>query len=161
MSEHNKVIQESSSKPPILFIRLMNKRKTWVFLFVFVYTILLLSSWNIFNALLSWYDSVSSNSVVWPAVWVSVGLGLMFGVLSMAAAVAVAVPATLVTWISIVVLMAFCGKPRKGLVVEGRKLTGEISGILFKVLIKEGNVVALLCAVFGYFVLIKKSRDEA
>ncbi|KAK6919069.1 hypothetical protein RJ641_017491 [Dillenia turbinata] len=79
----------------------------------------------------------------------------LFGVLSIFAALAVAVPATLVTWITILVLLAFFGKPRTALVIEGRKLTVEISGFIVKVLIKEGNIVAAVCAVLGYFLLVR------
>jgi len=71
----------------------------------------------------------------------------------MVAAFAVVVPAVLVTWIAIVVLLAFFGKPKRTLVVEGRKITREIFSFVVKVLLKEGNIVAAVCAVLGYFVL--------
>ncbi|XP_047951840.1 uncharacterized protein LOC125197173 [Salvia hispanica] len=99
-----------------------------IFLFVSVYTLLLFLSWNFLQSVLSWYQFQSSSS-----------LGAAFGVLSM-----VAVPATLVMWITVLVVLAFCGKPRK-------KLTAEIIGFVVKVLIKEGNLVAAVCAVLGYF----------
>ncbi|CAN1123728.1 hypothetical protein LINPERPRIM_LOCUS3384 [Linum perenne] len=86
-------------------------------------------------------------------------LGAVFGMLSMAAALAVAVPATVVIWITVVVLLAFFGKPRKVLVVEGRKITREILGFVVKILLKEGNAVAAVCAVLGYFVLVRRSAD--
>lgn len=44
--------------------------------------------------------------------------------------------------------------------MEGRKLTAEISGFMGKILIKEGNAVAVVCAVFGYFALVRRSRGE-
>lgn len=44
--------------------------------------------------------------------------------------------------------------------MEGRKLTAEISGFVGKILIKEGNAVAVVCAVFGYFALVRRSRGE-
>ncbi|KAH0656359.1 hypothetical protein KY285_031241 [Solanum tuberosum] len=72
----------------------------------------------------------------------------------MVAALAVALPATLVTWITILVLLTFAGKPRRDLVLEGKKLTLDIIGFVIKTLIKEGNVVAALCAVLAYFVLV-------
>ncbi|KAH7533345.1 hypothetical protein FEM48_Zijuj04G0121000 [Ziziphus jujuba var. spinosa] len=83
----------------------------------------------------------------------------VFGLLSMVAALAVMVPATLVTWIAIVVLLAFFGKPRRALVVEGRKITREIVGFVIKILLKEGNLVAAVCAVLGYFALVRKSGE--
>lgn len=86
-------------------------------------------------------------------------LGAVFGLLSMFAALAVLVPATLVTWIAIVVLLAFFGKPRRALVVEGRKITREIVVIVFKILLKEGNLVAAVCAVLGYFALFRRNSN--
>ncbi|CAN4104965.1 unnamed protein product [Withania somnifera] len=145
-------------------IRIMSKRRTWVFLFVSVYTILLSFSWNFLKIVLSWYETTMSanssnpsnsfSSSGWPALYASVLLGVAFGLLSMVAALTVAVPATLVTWITILVLLTFAGKPRRDLVLEGKKLTADITGFVFKVLIKEGNVVAALCAVIGYFALV-------
>lgn len=55
-----------------------------------------------------------------------------------------------------VVLLAFFRKSRRDLVVEARKITREVFGFVFKVLLKEGNAVAAVCAVLGYFVLIRK-----
>ncbi|XP_006357476.1 uncharacterized protein [Solanum tuberosum] len=148
----------------VFFIKIMSKRRTWVFLFISVYAILLSISWNFLKSVLSWYESTisadSSNSTIsisssgWPALYASVLLGVAFGVLSMVAALAVVLPATLVTWITILVLLTFAGKPRRDLVLEGKKLTLDIIGFVIKILIKEGNVVAALCAVLAYFVLV-------
>ncbi|KAL3821467.1 hypothetical protein ACJIZ3_007372 [Penstemon smallii] len=156
--------EPSSSSPPQiqenpmpLFLRLISKRRTWVCLFVFVYTILLSLSWNLLKSVLTWYEFESFSSG-FPAFYASVVLGLAFGVLSMVAALAVAVPATLVTWITVLVLLTFCGKPRKTLVVEGKKLTAEIIGFVAKVLIREGNFVAAVCAILGYFALVRKNK---
>ncbi|KAH7844319.1 hypothetical protein Vadar_026797 [Vaccinium darrowii] len=57
-----------------------------------------------------------------------------------------------------VVLLTLCGKPRRAVVVEGRKLTAEISGLVMKILIKEG--LATVCAVLGYFGLVRSSRED-
>ncbi|KAI9176243.1 hypothetical protein LWI28_000323 [Acer negundo] len=141
----------------------MSKRRTWVCLFVLVYAVLLSSSWNFIESILSWYklqSQPSSSSSGWPALYASVLLGAVFGVLSMVAALAVAVPATLVIWITVVVLLAFFGKPRTTLVIEGRKITTEIVGFVFKILLKEGNVVAAVCAVLGYFALVKRNSGD-
>lgn len=139
----------------------MSKRRTWVFLFVLVYAILLASLWNSLKSILSWYKhQAQPSSSGWPALYASVLLGAVFGVLSMVAALAVAVPATLVTWITVVVLLAFFGKPKRTLVLEGRKITREIVGSVFKILLKEGNLVAAVCAVLGYFALIRKNSGE-
>ncbi|XP_010526514.1 PREDICTED: uncharacterized protein LOC104804060 [Tarenaya hassleriana] len=139
-----------------LFLRVISKRRTWVCLFLLVYATLLSSSWNSLNSILNWYGSHRDSSG-FPAVYASVLLGGVFGVLSMAAALSVAVPAIVVIWISVVVSMAFAGKSKRRLVVEGRKVTREIAGFVFRVLIKEGNFVALVCAVLGYFAFFNRS----
>ncbi|WCJ30762.1 hypothetical protein M5689_012301 [Euphorbia peplus] len=100
-----------------------------------------------------------SSSNGWAALYASVILGLVFGLLSMVAALAVVVPATLVIWITIVVMLAFFGKPRRTLVIEGRKITREIIGFVFKILLKEGNLVAAVCAVLGYFALVRRNYE--
>ncbi|GMJ05530.1 hypothetical protein like AT4G03600 [Hibiscus trionum] len=150
----------TSSSSYTVFLKIMSKRRTWVFLFVFVYAVLLDSSWSFLKSTLSWYQNQSRQSTGWPAVYASVLLGGVFGLLSMAAALAVAVPATLVTWITVVVLLAFFGKPKRALVVEGKKITREIAGSVFKTLLKEGNFVAAVCAVLGYFALVRNNNGE-
>ena len=135
-----------------LFLKVISKRRTWVCLFLVVYAILLSSSWNSLNSIVDWYGENHQTSSGWPAVYASVLLGVVFGVLSMSAALFIAVPAIVVIWISVVVSMAFAGKSRRRVVVEGRKVTKEIAGFVFRVLLKEGNVVALLCALLAYFV---------
>ncbi|KAK4368944.1 hypothetical protein RND71_012736 [Anisodus tanguticus] len=171
LTKQNQENQEKSIISSMFLIKIMSKRRTWVFVFVSVYTILLSISWNFLKAVLSWYESTMSanssnptNSIFsgWPALYASVLLGLAFGILSMVAALAVAFPATLVTWITILVLLTFAGKNRRDLVLEGKKLTGDIIGFVVKVLIKEGNVVAALCAVLGYFALVitRNKQDE-
>ncbi|XP_057487788.1 uncharacterized protein LOC130773852 [Actinidia eriantha] len=153
----------SKSTSPVFIIRAMSKRRTWVFLFVSVYAILMLSSWNILKSTLSWYKATSSPpspASGWPAMYAAVVLGAVFGLLAAVAALAVAVPATVVTWITVLVLLTFSGKPRRAVVLEGRKLTAEISGFAVKILLKEGNVVAAVCAVLGYFALVRRNREE-
>lgn len=151
--------QVPSSYP--LILKIMSKRRTWACLFVLVYAALLSSTWNSLKSILSWYKLQANQhpSSGWPALYASVLLGAVFGVLSMVAALAVAVPATLVTWITVVVLLAFFGKPKKALVLEGRKITKEIVVLVCKVLLKEGNVVAAVCAVLGYFALVKRNAE--
>lgn len=156
-----------------LLLRIMSKRRTWVALFVLVYAILLSSSWNLLKLIFSWYQSSTAAtpqpldpqppsaflSSTWPALYASVLLGAVFGLLSMAAALSVAVPATVVTWITVLVLLTFCGKPRKALVAEGRKITAEIAGFAVKILLKEGNFVAAICAVLGYIAIFRRNGD--
>ncbi|EXB38000.1 hypothetical protein L484_004790 [Morus notabilis] len=164
MADNLEEEQERTPSSYTLFLRVMSKRRTWLCIFVLVYAIILTSSWNFLKSILSWYNlqsKSSSSTSGWPALYASVLLGAVFGVVSMVAALAVVVPATLVTWIAIVVLLAFFGKPRRDLVVEGRKITREIVGFVLKILLKEGNVVAAVCAVLGYFALVRKNNIEA
>ncbi|GLT86892.1 hypothetical protein SLE2022_050020 [Rubroshorea leprosula] len=155
-----------TAPPPksyVLFMNIMSKRRTWVCLFVLVYAIILSCSCNFLKSILSWYKiqaQRSSSASGWPALYASVLLGAVFGALSMVAALAVAVPATLVIWIAIVVLLAFFGKPKRTLMVEGRKITKEIIVFLFKILLKEGNLVAAVCAVLGYYALVRQNSGE-
>ncbi|MCL7044014.1 hypothetical protein MKW94_011634 [Papaver nudicaule] len=147
---------------PSLLIRLMSKRRTWAFLFVLVYGLLLWSSWNFLQKILVWYNSNTSSakSTGLPALYASVLLGVVFGLLSMVAALAVAIPAMVVTWITVLVLLTFFGKPRKALVLEGRKITADITGFAIKILLKEGNIVAAVCVVVGYVLLVRTTAEN-
>ncbi|KAK7290894.1 hypothetical protein RIF29_05661 [Crotalaria pallida] len=98
--------------------------------------------------------------VSWHSLYVSVLVGTVFWVLSMVAALAMVIPAVLYTCIAIVVLLSFFGKPRWALVVEGRKITREIIGVAMRGLLKEGNVVAVVFSVLGYFVLVRRNGGE-
>lgn len=149
-----------SATSSMFLIKLMSKRRTWVFLFITVYTILLSLSWNFLKSVLSWYESTVPLNSTSSALYASLVLGVAFGVLSMVAALVVVVPATLVTWISILVLLTFAGKRRKDLVLEGKKMTAEIIGFIIKVLIREGNLVAAICAVLGYFALVRRNKED-
>ncbi|XP_062106009.1 uncharacterized protein LOC133817485 isoform X2 [Humulus lupulus] len=145
MGDNMEEEQERPSTPPnqsqasasyMLFLGIMSRRRTWP------------SS-----------SSSSSSSYGWAALYASVLLGAVFGIVSMVAALAVVVPATMVTWIAIVVLLAFFGKPRRALVVEGRKITREIVGFVIRILLKEGSLVAAVCAVLGYSALVGRNSE--
>lgn len=56
--------------------------------------------------------------------------------------------ATMVTLITVFVMLAFVGKRRSSLVVEGRKISCEVVLHLFKVVIKERSVMVFACATF-------------
>ncbi|PKA62078.1 hypothetical protein AXF42_Ash018303 [Apostasia shenzhenica] len=146
-----------------LLLRAMSKRRIWVSLFFLVYAILLSSSWNLILSIRSWYAAAASAApspaaLGWPALYASVLYGGVFGLLSMGAALAIAVPATVVTWITVLVLLAFAGKPRRELVTEGRRITADIAGFAVKILLREGNLVAALCAVVSFVALIVRRR---
>ncbi|XP_031480646.1 uncharacterized protein LOC116250836 [Nymphaea colorata] len=150
--------------PDSLFLQVMSKRRTWVALFILVYALLLSFSWTFIRSILSWYSTATTDSSTgggfrWPAVYASVVFGVVFGLLSMLAVLALAIPSMLVTWITILVLLAFAGKPRRSLVFEGRKITGEISGLALRIMLKEGNIVAALCAILSFYVLTTRRDD--
>lgn len=50
------------------------------------------------------------------------------------------------TWITVVVLLAFAGKRRRVLAREGRKITSDVAMFLVQVVIKERSFVAFACA---------------
>eukprot|EP00262_Sarcandra_glabra_P012122 TRINITY_DN3057_c0_g1_i1.p1 TRINITY_DN3057_c0_g1~~TRINITY_DN3057_c0_g1_i1.p1 ORF type:complete len:192 (-),score=21.13 TRINITY_DN3057_c0_g1_i1:249-758(-) len=151
----------SPPPPPSLIKRVISKRRTWVSLFVLVYALLLSSSWNLITSILTWYDhsDPSSSSSSWPAIYASVLFGAVFGLISMAAALSIAVPATVVTWITVLVLLAFAGKPRRSLVLEGRKITADITGFALKIVLREGNLVAAVCALLSFVALFRRRED--
>ncbi|XP_042374753.1 uncharacterized protein LOC121968449 [Zingiber officinale] len=136
-----------------LLMAALSKRRTWVCFFLLVYALLLSFSWSLLVSIRSWYAAAPADSP-WPALYASVLYGAVFGLLSMGAALAVAVPATLVTWITVLVLLAFAGKPRRALVMEGRRVTADISSVAVKILLREGNLVAGVCAAASFFALL-------
>uniref|UniRef100_A0ACD5YEH9 Uncharacterized protein n=1 Tax=Avena sativa TaxID=4498 RepID=A0ACD5YEH9_AVESA len=154
-----------SAWPPwtSLLLRAMSKRRTWVFLFLAVYAALLSSSWSLLGSVRAWYYDAAAGAPagVWPAaLYASVMYGAVFGLLSMGAALAVAAPAMLVTWITVLVLLAFAGKPRRSLVAEGRRATADIARLALRVLLCEGNAVAAVCAAGSFAALLFGRRDD-
>ncbi|CAM0951702.1 unnamed protein product [Alopecurus aequalis] len=153
-----------SAWPPwtSLLLRAMSKRRTWVALFLAVYAALLSSSWSLLGSVRAWYyASAGGAAAVWPAaLYASVMYGAVFGLLSMGAALAVAAPAMLMTWITVLVLLAFAGKPRRSLVAEGRRATADIARLAFRVLLCEGNAVAAVCAAASFAALLFGRRDD-
>lgn len=149
-----------------LLLQAMSRRRTWVALFLAVYAGLLCSSWSLLASVRAWYYSASAAgpaaaAPAWPAaLYASVMYGAVFGLLSMGAALAVAAPAMLVTWITVLVLLAFAGKPRRSLVAEGRRATRDIAGLALRVLLREGNAVAALCAAASFVALLLGRRDD-
>lgn len=149
-----------------LLLRAMSKRRTWVALFLAVYAALLCSSWSLLGSVRAWYYAAVGGAhpaaaVAWPAaLYASVMYGAVFGLLSMGAALAVAAPAMLVTWITVLVLLAFAGKPRRSLVAEGRRATADIARLALRVLLREGNAVAALCAAASFTALLLGRRDD-
>lgn len=163
---------EAAAWPPwtSLLLRALSRRRTWVALFLAVYAALLCSSWSLLGSVRAWYYSTASSAPTaaaasslpaWPAaMYASVMYGAVFGLLSMGAALAVAAPAMLVTWTTVLVLLAFAGRPRRSLVAEGRRATRDIAGLALRVLLREGNAVAALCAAASFAALVLGRRDD-
>lgn len=162
---------EPAAWPPwtSLLLRALSRRRTWVALFLAVYAALLSSSWSLLASVRAWYYAASSASAsaaasaapAWPAaLYASVTYGAVFGLLSMAAALAVAAPAMLVTWTTVLVLLAFAGRRPRSLVAEGRRATRDIAGLALRVLLREGNAVAALCAAASFAALLLGHRDH-
>lgn len=77
------------------------------------------------------------------------------GFVLIGAMLVVMVRTTIVTWITVLVMLAFAGKRRKVLVVEGRKISGDVAMHLLKVVIKERSLVAVACAtVFSSMAMV-------
>ncbi|KAL2482550.1 hypothetical protein Fot_43994 [Forsythia ovata] len=57
-----------------------------------------------------------------------------------------AVLTTIMTWITVLVLLAFAGKRRRVLVKEGRRITLDVAMYLAQVVLKERSIVAVACA---------------
>nr|VDD55526.1 unnamed protein product [Brassica oleracea] len=145
-----------------LFLSAISKISLWDCLFLVVYATLLFSSWNWLSSIVDWYGENHKTSSVWPAVFASLLVGAVFGVLTMAtAALFIAARAIVVICTSVVVAMAFAGESSRWMVVEGRKATREIVGCVFKDLLKVGNVVALLCALLAYFVFFSSYSSSS
>ncbi|XP_031475445.1 uncharacterized protein LOC116247401 [Nymphaea colorata] len=141
-----------------LVLRLMSKRRTWAALFAVVYALLLSSSWTLvrstFSAKATTTAAAAATKFPWSAVYASVLLGAAVGVLSMLAVLALAVPSMLFAWITILVLLALDQRrPSRSLVLEGRKITAEMSGMTLRIMLQEGRTLAALCVIFSFFLL--------
>ena len=97
------------------------KTTTWVFT-IFLLTSILLSA-------------------ISPPCLQLVGLFLCIAVL----VIVIMARATMVAWITVLVLLAFAGKRRRVLVQEGRKITADVAGHLVKVLWPGGRGICNCC----------------
>lgn len=77
------------------------------------------------------------------------------GILLAAAFLVIAARATLMTWITVLVLLAFSGKCRRVLALQGRRITADVAIYLAKVVFRgKGGAAALVCATFISFLLL-------
>lgn len=93
---------------------------------------------------------ISSSILISYTGWSSVVITSLVQVASaflLVALIVVAARATVVAWITVLVLLAFAGNRRRVLVAQGRKITTEVAMYLVKVVIKErSGVAAVACA---------------
>lgn len=68
----------------------------------------------------------------------------------MGAAFAVTMLAMVITWIIILLLLAFAEKPRQVLMADSRRITTDITGFTFKVLPLEENLAATISAILSF-----------
>ncbi|KAF5178558.1 hypothetical protein FRX31_031857 [Thalictrum thalictroides] len=73
-----------------------------------------------------------------------------------AALVVIAVRATVVTWITVLVLLAFAGNRRKVLVRQGSNITADITMSVMKTVFKECSFLAIIFLVLTFIVHIQR-----
>ncbi|XP_057479939.1 uncharacterized protein LOC130767175 [Actinidia eriantha] len=107
----------------------------------------------LFYLLISLYILVSftDRSTGWSILNASVFLITGVFLLSAFVVVALAARATVVVWITVLVLLAFSGKRRRVLAAQGRKITAEVAMYLVKVVLKERGVAAVACVTILSF----------
>ncbi|PSS07740.1 Zinc transporter 7 like [Actinidia chinensis var. chinensis] len=99
----------------------------------------------LFSVLISVYVVISftDRSISWSILNTSVFP--ITGAFILAVFVVVAARATVVAWITVLVLLAFTGKRRRVLAAQGRKITAEVAMYLVEVVLKERGA-AVTCA---------------
>ncbi|KAL8244055.1 hypothetical protein R6Q59_010313 [Mikania micrantha] len=70
------------------------------------------------------------------------------GVLMVGGLLVVMARATMVTLITVLVMLAFAGKRRRVLAMQGRKISSEVLFHLFKVVIRERSLIVVSCGAF-------------
>ncbi|KAF8411145.1 hypothetical protein HHK36_003688 [Tetracentron sinense] len=90
-------------------------------------------------------DSFSSSG--WPMLYASVLFDAAFGLLFIAA-------------VLIVLVLTYCGKPCWAHVLEGRKITNDITRFAIKIVLKEGNIVAAVLCSYWVFRACEEERNR-
>ncbi|PIN14878.1 hypothetical protein CDL12_12491 [Handroanthus impetiginosus] len=101
-----------------------------------------------FYVLLSLTDRTTSSSSYYASV-----LPILLAIF-LALLIIFAVRTTIVTWITVMVLLAFAGKRRRVLVKEGRKITSDVTMYLAQVVVKERSLVAFACATVMSLIIL-------
>ncbi|MCD9642644.1 hypothetical protein HAX54_029532, partial [Datura stramonium] len=75
----------------------------------------------------------------------TLGRRLLVGTLLIAV---LAVRATVITWITVLILLAFAGKRRRGVVKDGKKITSEVATYAANVVFKQRGFFAAIILGF-------------
>ncbi|XP_051133391.1 uncharacterized protein LOC127253026 [Andrographis paniculata] len=75
-------------------------------------------------------------------------------VLVLVLSVVYAIRTTILTWITLMVLLAFAGNRRRVLVKKGRKITSDVAMSSAKIVIKDKSLVAFGCAAIVSLIAI-------
>ncbi|XP_022886157.1 uncharacterized protein LOC111402224 [Olea europaea var. sylvestris] len=88
----------------------------------------------------SWVDTTIYSSGYYMTILPLIAVFLLAGL------IVFAVRTTILTWITVLVLLAFAGKRRRVLVKEGRRITSDVAMYLAQVVLKERSLVAVAFA---------------
>ncbi|KAA0057816.1 hypothetical protein E5676_scaffold350G001030 [Cucumis melo var. makuwa] len=83
----------------------------------------------------------------------------ILGLLAVAGVALMAARATMVAWITVLVLLAFAGNRRRVLVKHGRKITADVAMYLASVMVKERGLLAVAFAALFSFVAVARSTE--
>ncbi|XP_070034986.1 uncharacterized protein [Nicotiana tomentosiformis] len=89
-----------------------------------------------------------ASSVV-PLVFAAAAAAFLVGSL-----IVMAVRTTVITWITVLVLLAFAGKRRRGVVRDGKKITSEVAMYAANIMIKQKGVYAIILGFTSMALLI-------
>lgn len=135
----------------------MGKRKTWLICLLLILAYIFLSYIKskqlLHHSILTWHKAnIMSTSHGLLHVWVFVTAVLG------ALALVMVIPTVVMVGITVVVLLSCCGKQDKDLMLECKRLTVEIFGVLIKGLIMNNtkNVFVVTLVVLGCLVLFVK-----
>ncbi|KAF5732175.1 hypothetical protein HS088_TW18G00865 [Tripterygium wilfordii] len=101
--------------------------------------------------ILSFFTIRTNWDRIWSAFYGSPIFLPVFGVILASALLVMAVRATIVTWITVLVLLACAGNRRRVLVRQGSKITTDVAMYLVKVVVREKGLVAVACATLVSF----------
>ncbi|PIA36685.1 hypothetical protein AQUCO_03300117v1 [Aquilegia coerulea] len=112
--------------------KMVNISSAWLCLFILICSFL--------SFTVTWYNFIAlSSSYGWHMVYLWILRAAIFGFFLIIPVLFLIVPATLVTWITVVVLLSFVGKPRRELVVEGKNIIMDMTKLVIRNVINNGD----------------------